>query len=70
VEGEIAAGDDIVLVERDRQPISVAQCIAATLLGTDLPDVLRRLNALPHLSQRWRGFVSARLGARRVPAET
>ncbi len=34
-EGEIAAGDDIVLIERDQEPISVAQCIAATLLGKD-----------------------------------
>jgi MOSC domain-containing protein YiiM len=72
-EGEIAAGDDIVLVERDQQPITVAQCIDATLLGQDLLDVLTRLSDLPHLSQRWRGFVSARLvrlGARSVPADT
>jgi MOSC domain-containing protein YiiM len=67
-EGVITAGDDIVLIERDRQPITVEQCIDATLLGKNLPDVLTRLSNLPHLSQRWRGFVSANLERIGAPA--
>lgn len=68
-EGEIEVGDRIVLIERDSRPVSVAQCIAATLLGQELPDVLRQLADLPHLSQKWRKLVSARLGARGAPAD-
>lgn len=68
-EGEIEVGDRIVLVERDSRPVSVAQCIAATLLGQELPDVLRQLADLPHLSQKWRKLVSGRLGARGAPAD-
>jgi MOSC domain-containing protein YiiM len=60
-EGEIAAGDKVHLVEREKNPITVAQCIAATLLGQSLPEVLRELDRLPHLSQRWRTQVSAKL---------
>jgi MOSC domain-containing protein YiiM len=67
-EGEIAAGDEVTLLRRDEDTVSVERCIAATLLGEDLPDVLSRLDGLPHLSQRWRAQVANRLGARRAPA--
>ncbi len=67
-EGEVAAGDELVLVERDREPVSVAECIEATLLGEELPDVLSRLNRLPHLSEKWRAQVAGRLGVRGAPA--
>jgi MOSC domain-containing protein YiiM len=60
-EGEMTAGDDIVLIERDCQPVTVEQCIDATLLGKNLPDVLMRLSNLHHLSRRWRGLVTAKL---------
>ena len=62
-EGEVEAGQPIVLVEREQRPVSVAQCIDATLLGQDLPDLLRRLSELPNLSQKWRTLVSSRLDA-------
>jgi MOSC domain-containing protein YiiM len=62
-EGEIAAGDRVELIERETDPVTVAQCIAATLLGQDLPDVLRRLDRMPLLSAKWRVHVSARLAA-------
>lgn len=67
-EGEIAAGDQVILIHRDENAVSVARCIAATLLGEELPDVLLRLSRLPHLSQRWRAQVANRLGARQAPA--
>jgi MOSC domain-containing protein YiiM len=67
-EGEIAAGDEVRLLEREKNPITVAQCIAATLLDQPLPDVLRELDRLPHLSQRWRAQVAARLS--RAAVET
>jgi MOSC domain-containing protein YiiM len=60
-DGELEGGAPIILVERDRDPVSVAQCIAATLHGQELPDVLRRLSELPHLSPKWRKLVSSRL---------
>jgi hypothetical protein len=49
------------LVEREKKPITVAQCIAATLLNQPLPEVLMELDRLPHLSQRWRAQVAAKL---------
>jgi MOSC domain-containing protein YiiM len=67
-EGQIAAGDAIVLLDRDKEPVSIALCIAATLSGEALPEVLRRLSGMSHLSQKWRGQVSARLAARGAPA--
>jgi MOSC domain-containing protein YiiM len=67
-EGEIEGELPVILVERDLRPVSVAQCIAATLLGQELPDVLRRLSELPHLSQKWRKLVSSRLDACGAPA--
>lgn len=67
-EGEIVAGDEIVLLERDPEPVSVADCIAATLLEEDMPDVLSRLDRLPHLSSKWRTHVSGRLARRGAPA--
>jgi MOSC domain-containing protein YiiM len=67
-EGEITAGDDILLIERDDVPVTVEQCIDATLLGRNLPDVLTRLGSMPHLSCRWRGVVAARLGRQGPPA--
>jgi MOSC domain-containing protein YiiM len=67
-EGEISAGAEVALIHRDKDPVSVARCIAATLLGEPLPDVLFRLSRLSHLSQRWRAQVSNRLGARQAPA--
>lgn len=62
-EGEISAGDPVELIARETDPVTVAQCIAATLLGHDLPDVLRRLDRMPQLSEKWRRHVSARLAA-------
>jgi len=67
-EGEIEAGDRIVLIDRDSHPVSVADSISATLLGRDLPGILRRLAELPHLSDKWRKLVSAKLGSRTVVA--
>ena len=67
-EGELEGGAPIMLVERDRDPVSVARCIAATLLGQELPDVLHRLSELPHLSSKWRKLVSSRLDACGTPA--
>jgi MOSC domain-containing protein YiiM len=58
-EGEFAAGDAVRLVERENRPVTVAQCIAATLLDRRLPDVLDALDRLPHLSERWREQVKA-----------
>jgi len=66
-EGEIAAGDEVRLVGREKTPITVAQCIAATLLDQPLPDVLVELDRLPHLSQRWRAQVAAKLP--RIPIQ-
>jgi MOSC domain-containing protein YiiM len=66
-EGEIAAGDAVRLVAREPKPITVAQCIAATLLDQPLPAVLIALDRLPHLSSRWRAQVAARLA--RAPVE-
>jgi MOSC domain-containing protein YiiM len=66
-EGDIAAGDAVRLVAREPKPITVAQCIAATLLDQPLPDVLIALDRLPHLSSRWRAQVAARLA--RAPVE-
>jgi MOSC domain-containing protein YiiM len=66
-EGEIAAGDAVRLVAREPKPITVAQCIAATLLDQPLPEVLIALDRLPHLSERWRAQVAARLA--RAPIE-
>jgi MOSC domain-containing protein YiiM len=66
-EGEIAAGDEVRLVDREKRPTTVAQCIAATLLDQPLPDVLLELDRLPHLSQRWRAQVAAKLS--RIPAQ-
>jgi MOSC domain-containing protein YiiM len=66
-EGEIAAGDAVCLIAREPKPITVAQCIAATLLDQPLPDVLIALDRLPHLSSRWRAQVAARLA--RAPIE-
>jgi MOSC domain-containing protein YiiM len=60
-EGEMAAGDDALLIARDSDPVSVADCIAATLLGQERPGVLSRLGALPHLSDKWRAQVRTRL---------
>jgi len=60
-EGEIAAGDEVRLVDREKRPITVAQCIAATLLDQPLRGVLVELDRLPHLSQRWRAQVAAKL---------
>jgi MOSC domain-containing protein YiiM len=60
-QGEITAGDAIHLIKREKRQITVAQCIAATLLRRDLPGVLEELDRLPHLSQKWRAQVSARL---------
>jgi MOSC domain-containing protein YiiM len=60
-EGEITADDRVRLIQRETRPVTVAQCIAATLLRQALPDVLEELNRLPHLSQKWRAQVSARL---------
>ena len=60
-EGEIAADDEVHLIERDKKPITVAQCIAVTLLDRPLPDVLMELDRLPHLSRRWRAQVAASL---------
>jgi MOSC domain-containing protein YiiM len=62
-EGEIEAGSDIELIERDAEPISVAQCIAATLSDEEWPHLLERLKALPHLSAKLRALISTRLGA-------
>jgi MOSC domain-containing protein YiiM len=66
-EGEIAAGDEVRLVDREKRPTTVAQCIAATLLDQPLPEVLLELDRLPHLSQRWRAQVAAKLS--RIPAQ-
>jgi MOSC domain-containing protein YiiM len=65
-DGEIAGGNEVVLIERDVAPVTVAQCIAATLFGDDLADVLRRLNRQLHLSQKWRTHVAARLNVSQV----
>jgi MOSC domain-containing protein YiiM len=65
-EGEIAGGDEFVLIERDVAPVTVAQCIAATLFRDDLADVLRRLDRQLHLSQKWRAHVAARLSVSQV----
>jgi MOSC domain-containing protein YiiM len=62
-EGEIAAGDKVRLVNRETKPVTVAQCIAATLLRQALPDVLNELHRMPHLSPKWRAQVSARLAS-------
>ena len=62
-EGEITADDRVRLIQRETRPVTVAQCIAATLLRQALPDVLEQLDRLPHLSQKWRAQVSARLAS-------
>jgi MOSC domain-containing protein YiiM len=67
-EGEITAGDAPVLIERDREPVTVAQCIAATLHGKPLPDVLKRLDDSPHLSAKLRTQVASQLAKYSAPA--
>jgi len=60
-EGTVAAGDAVVCIERETDPLSVRGLNAALLLGEGGPTVLRRALASPALSDAWRAAIERRL---------
>jgi MOSC domain-containing protein YiiM len=62
-EGDVAAGDPIVVIERDRHGITVADIVALRNGQRDDADLLRRAAVLPALSPGWRDHFLKRLAA-------
>ncbi len=60
-EGDIAAGDPVVLVKRDEQAISVAEITRLSLSEKQNLEALRRVVALELLPDSWRDFFQERL---------
>lgn len=60
--GPIAAGDDLVLVDRLPDAVSAAEANRVMNLDRDDPDGIRRLLASPELPASWREKLTRRLG--------
>ena len=61
IEGEIAAGDSIELLERDQHNITVADIVNLYLEDATNQDMLRRASKLPSLPNSWREYFRKRL---------
>jgi len=61
IEGEIAAGDSIELLERDEHNITVADIVNLYREDATNQDMLRRASKLPSLPNSWREYFRKRL---------
>jgi MOSC domain-containing protein YiiM len=61
IEGEIAAGDSIELLERDEHNITVADIVNLYREDATNQDMLRRVSKLPSLPNSWREYFRKRL---------
>jgi MOSC domain-containing protein YiiM len=61
IEGEIAAGDSIELLERDEHNITVADIVNLYREDATNQDILRRASKLPSLPNSWREYFRKRL---------
>ena len=61
IEGEIAAGDSIELLERDEHNITVADIVNLYREDATNQDMLRRASKLPSLPNSWREYFGKRL---------
>jgi MOSC domain-containing protein YiiM len=60
-EGEVAAGDSIEVVEKDKHNVSVADVVNLYRGDTANRDVLRRVSELPSLPNSWREYFRKQL---------
>jgi MOSC domain-containing protein YiiM len=60
-EGEVGAGDEITISERDQNKVSVADIVALYTAKDPGEDLLRRAVELPALPQSWRAHFQKRL---------
>ena len=60
-EGEVAAGDSIELLERDKHNIPVADVVNLYRGDAGNQDLLRRVSELPALPNSWREYFRKRL---------
>ena len=60
-EGEVAAGDSIELLERDKHKIPVADVVKLYRGAAASEDLLRRVSELPSLPNSWREYFRKRL---------
>src|SRR5262249_47065205 len=60
-EGEVAAGDSIELLARDKNEITVAEIVNLYKADATNQELLRRVSDLPALPESWREYFRKRL---------
>ena len=60
-EGDVAAGDAITILARDRHAISVPDIVGLYTADKSNQDLLRRVTVLPGLPENWREYFRGRL---------
>jgi MOSC domain-containing protein YiiM len=63
VEGEIGAGDDIAIIEREPAGVSIREILDVYVGGPVDPERLREIIDRPALSNAWRDDLRERLEA-------
>jgi len=60
-EGEVAAGDSIELIARDKNGVTVADIVELYTADAAKQDLLQRVSELPALPESWRAYFRKRL---------